>query len=62
MTADGLPVRSFTKLMAELATRCRHRCRLKSDPDSPVVHQDTVPNVLQIRAMELIRLLPGTGS
>ena len=62
MTADGLPVHSFTTLMAELATRCRHRCRLKSDPDSPVFHQDTVPNALQIRVMELVRLLPVTGS
>jgi len=62
MTADGLPVHSFTTLMAELATRCRHRCRLKSDPDSPVIDQDTEPNALQIRAMELIRLLPVTGS
>ena len=62
LTADGLPVHSFTTLMAELATRCRHRCRLKSNPDSPIFHQDTEPNALQIRALELIRFLPVTGN
>ena len=27
LSDDGLPIHSFTTLMAELATRCRHRCR-----------------------------------
>ncbi|MDH3639416.1 MAG: transposase, partial [Gammaproteobacteria bacterium] len=58
LTEDGLPVHSFTTLMAELATRCRHRCRLKTDPDSPVFYQDNIPTPLQLRALELIRLLP----
>lgn len=62
VSKDGLPIHSFTTLMAELGTRCRHRCRLKSDPESPVIHQDTEPNALQLRAMALIRLLPVTGN
>ena len=63
VTEDGaLPIHSFTTLMAELGTRCRHRCRLKSDPDSPVFFQDTQPTPLQSRALQLIRLFPVTGS
>ena len=42
-TEDGLPIHNFSSLMAELATRCRNRCRLKSDPQSPVIDQDTDP-------------------
>ncbi len=61
-TEDGLPVHSFTTLMAELATRCRNRCRLKADPQSPVIYQDTDPTALQARALELIRLLPVQGN
>jgi hypothetical protein len=57
-TADGLPIHSFRTLMAELGTRCRHRCRLKADPDSPVITQHTEPTPLQSRALDLIRLLP----
>ena len=54
-TEDGLPIHSFTTLMAELGTRCRHLCRLKSDPQSPAFFQDTQPTPLQTRALELIR-------
>ncbi len=57
-TLDGLPVHSFTTLMAELGTRCRHRCRLKADPQSPVFDQDTDPTPLQA----LIRSLPVQGN
>ncbi len=57
-TDDGLPIHSFSTLMAELATRCRHRCRLKADPHSPIIHQDTEPTPLQARVLELIRMLP----
>lgn len=59
---DGLPIHSFTTLMAALATRCRHRCRLKSDPDSPTFIQHTLPTPLQTRALDLIRSFPVTGS
>ncbi|MEA3276905.1 MAG: transposase, partial [Pseudomonadota bacterium] len=61
-TDDGFPIHSFATLMAELGTRCRHRCRLMSDPDSPPFFQDTLPTPLQIRALELIRLFPVPGS
>ena len=47
MTEDGLPIHSFNTLIAELGTRCRHRCRLKSDPQTPSIYQDTVPTPLQ---------------
>jgi transposase len=61
-TEDGFPVHSFATLMAQLGTRCRHLCRLKSDPDSPAFFQDTLPTPLQTRALELIRLFPVSGS
>ena len=61
-TEDGLPIHSFTTLMAELGTQCRHRCRLKSDPESPPFFQHTQPTPLQTRALELIRLFPVVGS
>lgn len=61
-TDDGLPVHSFTTLIAELGTRCRHRCRLKADPDTPAIDQETEPTPLQARALELIRTFPVTGN
>jgi transposase len=62
ITEEGLPIQSFSTLMAELATRCRNRCRLKGDPQGPVIAQDTEPTVLQARALELICLFPVPGS
>lgn len=61
LTKDGLPIHSFATLMAALATRCRNRCRLKADPQSPVIEQDTEPTPIQARARELIRLFPVPG-
>lgn len=61
-TEDGLPIHSFTTLMAELGTRCRHRCRLKADPDAPAINQETEPTPLQARALELIRSFPVAGN
>lgn len=61
ITEDGLPIHSFATLMAELATRCRNRCRLKADPQSPVIFQDTEPTPLQTRVLKLIRLFPVQG-
>ena len=61
-SGEGLPIHSFRTLMAELGTRCRHRCRLKADPESPVIEQDTEPTPLQTRALELIRLFPVAGT
>jgi transposase len=42
-TDDGLPIHSFTTLLAELGTRCRHRCRLQSDPGGPAFFMETQP-------------------
>jgi transposase len=61
LTEEGLPIHSFTTLLVELGTRCRHRCRLNTDPQSPTFVQDTQPTPLQARALELIRLLPVQG-
>jgi len=61
-TDDGFPIHSFAALMAQLGTRCRHLCRLKSDAGSPAFSQDTLPTPLQTRAPELIRLFPVPGS
>jgi transposase len=61
-TEDGFPVHSFVSLMAQLGTKCRHLCRMRSDPDSPAFFQDTLPTPLQARALELIRLFPVPGS
>ena len=60
-TENGLPIHSFKTLMAEMGTRCRHRCRVKSDPECPPIFQDTDPTPLQARALELTRLLPVQG-
>jgi len=57
-TEDGLPVHSFATLLAELATRSRHRCRLNSDPHSPAFDQLTEPTPLQQRAFDLIAAFP----
>ncbi len=58
VTEDALPIHSFTTLLAELGTRCRHRCRLHSDPESPLIVQDTEPTPIQERILNLIRLFP----
>ncbi len=60
VTEDALPVHSFTTLLAESGTRCRHRCRLQSDLESPPVVQDTEPTPIQVRALALIRRFPVT--
>jgi transposase len=62
LNAEGLPIHSFHTLMAELATRCRHLCRLQAAPDTPLVTRETEPTPLQVRSLELLRLLPVPGS
>ena len=57
-TDDGLPLHSLGSLLAELGTRCRNRCRLKSDPDGPVLELLTEPTALQRRALDLIKTFP----
>ncbi len=60
-TADGLEVHSFATLLAELATRCRNRCRFAAAPgtDGLAVELEpleilTEPTALQARAMNLL--------
>jgi len=55
-TADGLPVHSFTTLMRSLATRCRHSCRIPSDPNGTTFQQLTEATPLQARAFQLLGL------
>ena len=57
-TPDGLPLHSFSTLLAHLATRCRNRCRAAAVPDAPAFDCDTEPTPLQSRALELVRLFP----
>ncbi|MCG8420004.1 MAG: transposase, partial [Proteobacteria bacterium] len=57
-TEDGplYSLHSFDTLLAALATRCRNRCRVKSDTNSPSFHQLTEPNPFQERAFQLLGL------
>ena len=43
-------------LLAELATRCRVKTRLKADPHGPPLSQLTQPNPLQKQALQLLGL------
>ena len=61
-TPDGFPVHSFETLMKELGTRCRNRCRIKSDPSCPTFCQLTEPTPLQVRALQLLGLYPVEGN
>jgi hypothetical protein len=62
VTADGLPIHSFETLLQELATRCRNRSRIKSDPNGASFTHLTEPTPTQQRALELLELLPVTGN
>jgi transposase len=62
LTDDGLPVHSFETLLADLATRSRHRCRVKSDPTSPAFEQLTERTPLQQRAFDLVTAFPVDGA
>ncbi len=61
-TAEGLPIHSFTTLIAELGTLCRNLCRLKTDPQAPAFQQDTEPTQIQQRPCELIDAFPVPGT
>jgi hypothetical protein len=60
-TNDGLALHSLETLIAELATRCRNTCRIKSDPTAPAFPQLTEPTQTQRRAQELIHAFPVSG-
>lgn len=62
-TADGLEVHSFQTLLADLATRCRNRCRFTPAPDSNGSTVELEPleilteqTALQARAMKLLEV------
>ncbi len=56
LTTDGLEVQSFDTLLVQLGTRCRNRCRIKSDPTAPAFYELTEMNPLQRRAFQLLGL------
>jgi transposase len=53
-TQDGLPVHSFTTLLAALATRSEETRRLRAHPTAPPIRQFTEPDPLQARALALL--------
>ena len=55
---DGLPLHSFPSLLQELATCSRRQCRMRSDPEGPLLIRLTDPAPLQRRAMEPWRAFP----
>jgi transposase len=57
LTDDGLPIHSFDSLLAELGTRCRNHCRVRSDSGGPSFEQLTEPNPVQERALQLLAML-----
>ena len=60
-SAQGLEIQSWETLLAHLATRARHTCRLGPSDDagaSPAFRQLTEPTSLQNRAMELLDMYP----
>lgn len=58
LTSDGFEIQSFRTLLAELATRCRNKCRLNHDHTAPAFYQVTEATHLQKRAFELLGLFP----
>ena len=57
LTPDGFEIHSFQTLLAELATRSRNRCRVKSDAaGGPTFYELTEPTPLQTRAFQLLGL------
>lgn len=61
-TAEGLPVQSFTTLLANLASRARVTYSLQTDRSGPTFQQVPPPTPLQARANELLNLLSVAGN
>lgn len=59
---NGMPLQSFSTLIAQLGTRCHNICRMKSDPTAPSFSKLTEPNALQQCAQELIETFPVSGT
>jgi len=55
-TEDGLPVHSFSTLLAALGTRCRNTCRAISDRSGATFQLLTAPSPLQTKALQLLGL------
>jgi transposase len=55
-TDDGLPIHSFSTLLAALGTRCRNTCHAKSDPSGVTFQLLTSPTPFQARAAQLLGL------
>lgn len=51
-----LPVHSFSSLLEDLGTLCRHWCRLWADPDAPTIRRFTEASPLQRKALQLLGL------
>jgi transposase len=63
VSSEGHPIHSFETLLAELATLCHNRSRIKSDPNSTPFDHLTEPTPLQQRAFQLLReALPVAGA
>ena len=63
VSSEGHPIHSFETLLAELATLCRNRSRIKSDPNNTPFDHLTEPTPLQQRAFQLLReALPVAGA
>jgi len=55
-TTDGLPIHSFSTLLADLGTRCRNTCRANTDRSDSTFQLLTAPTPLQTRAFQLLAL------
>ena len=55
-TDDGIPLHSFSTLLAALGTRCRNTCRATSDRSGSTFQLLTAPTPLQTRAVQLLGL------
>lgn len=61
LSESGLPIHSFDRLLSDLATRCRNRCRFTSVGSGAVpatFERTTEATPLQARALELLGLFP----
>lgn len=58
ITEDGLTVQSYETMLADLATRCRNRCRVGDEPAASAFDQVTRATPFQARVFELLDLYP----
>ena len=58
ISADGLPVHSFSTLINHLGTRCRLYCQMRGKSSSTPFEQLTSPTPVQQRALELVKTCP----